>query len=314
MELLTRLTPLQNKDPRRKKLDARLAAALRGEADDPLGTGWPWAQADEFAAVESVQLQVPGLDHPPLPWLSVDDLRGIVTQFPSRNPLQLLRAAKVMLQADDGEPASPWVPALKWVAFETRMDDTLFVFHDGRWLSVNDDYRLHVRAETERILALGSLVSLLPWRAGQRERDYNAAVASSDSRFLLLDRELIRTKMHPHGIEHCDLLGPSDEFIHVKLLHGSDDASHLFAQAFVATEQLLFDPEARARLATKVADRSGGARKAPEIPKAVVLAIGGRGRLSAGCLFTFSQVTLVRLVQQLEARGVAVQIVSIPTI
>jgi hypothetical protein len=37
------------------------------------------------------------------------------------------------------------------------------------------------------------------------------------------------------------------------------------------------------------------------LPKQVILAIGRPGRLTAANLFTFSQVTLVRLVQHLES-------------
>lgn len=117
--------------------------------------------------------------------------------------------------------------------------------------------------------------------------------------------------MHPRGIEHCDLLGPGDEFIHVKELRGSDEASHLFSQALVATDQLLLDGEGRQRFAEKFKALSGGARAAPEHPKTVVLGIAGRGQVTVDTLFTFSQVTLVRLVRHLEGRGVKVRITSI---
>jgi uncharacterized protein (TIGR04141 family) len=92
---------------------------------------------------------------------------------------------------------------------------------------------------------------------------------------LVLDRKLIHTAVRPRGIEHCDLLGPDDEFIHVSRLRGSDDASHLFAQVHVAIEQLLYDPEGRRALAQKIAVLSTGRRSAPETPVKIVLAIGG---------------------------------------
>jgi uncharacterized protein (TIGR04141 family) len=138
-------------------------------------------------------------------------------------------------------------------------------------------------------------------------------VARRDRRYLVLDRKLIHTAVHPRGIEHCDLLGPDDEFIHVKRLRGSDDASHLFAQVHVAIEQLLYDAEGRRALAQKISVLSKGKRTAPEIPAKIVLAIGGRDKLRVDDLFTFSQVTLVRLAQHLETRGIQVEVIAVPS-
>jgi uncharacterized protein (TIGR04141 family) len=58
---------------------------------------------------------------------------------------------------------------------------------------------------------------------------------------------------------------------------------------------------------------SKGKRTAPEAPAKVVLGIGGRGTLRVDDLFTFSQVTLVRLGQHLETRGINVEIIAIPS-
>jgi uncharacterized protein (TIGR04141 family) len=313
LELLTRLTPLQPRHAQRKNLDARLTAALRGEANERLGTGWPWEQSDEFSAVDTVRLlHVPRADDIDLPWLSIEDLRKVVEQSPSRNPLDLLRTVKVMLMGDDETVLSPQIPALKWIAFETRIDDKLYFFHDGRWFAVAQDYESQVREEAGRILSSKSSLTLPPWPDGMEEKDYNKLVVRQDRRYLLLDRDLIRTAVHPRGIEHCDLLGPGDEFVHVKRPRGSDEASHLFAQVHVATEQLLYDVDGRRALAEKVAARSGGKRTAPETPTKVVLAIGGRGKLGVDDLFTFSQVTLVRLSQHLETRGIKVEVIAIP--
>jgi len=314
LELLTRLMPLQPRHPQRKTLDGRLAAALRGQADERLGTGWPWEQSDEFSAVDTVRLlHVPRKDDVVLRWLSIDDLKEIIDTCPSRNPLDLLRTMKVMLMADDDNALSPQIPAIKWIAFETRIDDRLYFFHDGRWFAVAQDYESQVRTEAARILGTRSTLALPRWPEDMAEKDYNELVAHQDGRYLVLDRKLIYTAVHPRGVEHCDLLGPNDEFIHVKRLRGSDDASHLFAQVHVAVEQLLYDAEGRRGLAQKVTTRSGGTRTAPESPAKIVLAIGGRGKLDVDDLFTFSQVTLVRLSQYLETRGINVEVIAVPS-
>lgn len=56
-----------------------------------------------------------------------------------------------------------------------------------------------------------------------------------------------------------------------------------------------------------------GEETAPESPAKIVLAIGGRGKLHVDDLFTFSQVTLVRLSQHLQTRGIKVEVIAIPS-
>lgn len=309
LELLTRLTPLMPRDPRRQVLNGLLADALRGQEGHLLGAGWPWDQTDEFNTVDAVQLIGQGAGREMLPWLTLDNLMAITAAHPKRDPVKLLRNLKAVLLSGD-EAVSPQISALKWIAFETRINDTLYFFHDGRWFTMTGTYHEQIRAETDRILSQTSPIQLPPWMTGD-EKAYNIKVAKDHPTFLALDRKLIHTVMHPRGIEHCDLLGPGDEFIHVKDLRGSDEASHLFSQALVATDQLLLDGEGRQKFADKVQALSGGARTAPERPKTVVLGIAGRGQVTVDTLFTFSQVTLVRLVQQLEGRGVSVRVASI---
>ena len=313
LEFLTRLTPLQAHHSQRKTLDERLEAALRGQDGVRLGTGWPWDRSDEFGAVDFVRLiGVPGSGDVDVEWLSIDDLKQIVDERSPRSAIDLLRKIKVMLMSDEESPESPQIPAIKWVAYETRVDDRLYVFHDGRWFAVAQDYERYVRAEAARVLSSVSRLTLPPWPGGVSERDYNESVAGHDPAYLALDRRLIRTQVHPRGVEHCDLLGPNGELIHVKRLRASEEASHLFSQALVAVEQLLHDPMGRAEFARIVAEQSRGARKAPEPVTKVVLAIAGRGKLDVDDLFTFSQVTLVRLNQYLKSWGVDLEVVAIP--
>jgi uncharacterized protein (TIGR04141 family) len=87
----------------------------------------------------------------------------MVEQSPSRNPLDLLRTVKVMLMDDDNTALSPQIPALKWIAFETRIDDNLYFFHDGRWFAVAQDYENQVREEATRILSTRSSLVLPAW-------------------------------------------------------------------------------------------------------------------------------------------------------
>ena len=62
LELLSRLLPLGDRDPRRRTLNRQLATALRdGTGSDRLGIAWPWDQADEFSVVDYVVIGGPGM-------------------------------------------------------------------------------------------------------------------------------------------------------------------------------------------------------------------------------------------------------------
>jgi len=315
LELLSRLLPLGDRDPRRRTLNQHLAAALRGGAGaDRLGVAWPWDQADEFSVVDFVAVGGPGVPETRAEWLTIDAIAALLGEFPGRDPIDVLRQVKVTLHAgdDDGDLVSPAIPLLKWIAFETRDRDKLYFFNDGRWFAMDGEYGEHVHREADRILSAPSGLKLIPWRAGWDEERYNKEAVKADGRLLLLDRRKIHTDFHRHGIEVCDLLGPGDELIHVKKLRRSGDASYLFAQALVSASALILDGQARVKFAERVTRHSGGTRTAPELPKQVVLALGRRGRLTADNLFTFSQVTLVRLVRHLESQGVTVRVITIP--
>ena len=315
LELLSRLLPLGDRDPRRRTLNRQLATALRdGAGSDRLGVAWPWDQADEFSVVDYVVISGPGVPETRTEWLTIDDITTLLGKFPGRDPVEMLKQVKVTLHAgeDDGDLVSPATPLLKWIAFETRDGGKLYFFHDGRWFAMDGEYGEHVHREADRILSAPAGLTLIPWQDGWDEERYNEEAAKADSRLVLLDRRKIHTDFHRHGIEACDLLGPDDQLIHVKRLRRSGDASHLFSQALVSASALILDGQARVKFAERVAKHSGGTRTAPELPKQVILAIGRPGKLTADNLFTFSQVTLVRLVQHLESQGVTVRVLTIP--
>jgi Family of unknown function (DUF6119) len=61
--------------------------------------------------------------------------------------------------------------------------------------------------------------------------DYNEHVANVRAGYVCLDRKGVPDPLgHGSTVEICDLLGPDDEFIHVKRASGSSPLSHLFAQ------------------------------------------------------------------------------------
>jgi uncharacterized protein (TIGR04141 family) len=140
------------------------------------------------------------------------------------------------------------------------------------------------------------------------EADYNKHVAE-ELGGILMDRDLIRTPMHRRGIEACDVLLPGGSLLHVKDVDRSSPASHLLAQALVSTDALLNDEEARAQFVERVARKGGSSADVPTRISSVVLGLARKGKpLTSDSLFTFTQVTMVRLVDLLQRQRVDVYI------
>jgi uncharacterized protein (TIGR04141 family) len=138
------------------------------------------------------------------------------------------------------------------------------------------------------------------------EADYNKHVAE-ELGGVLMDRDLIRTPMHRRGIEACDVLLPDGILLHVKDVDRSSPASHLLAQALVSTDALLNDEEARAQFVERIERKGGSAADVPARISSVVLGLARKGKpLTSDNLFTFTQVTMVRLVDVLQRQRVDV--------
>jgi uncharacterized protein (TIGR04141 family) len=216
------------------------------------------------------------------------------------------------------EPLAPALPAHKWITAEVASGSARMIYHEGRWYEIGARHLDLLRAEIEKILGNPSMVVLPPWSSDLANEDaYNRHVAASDAGYVLLDKHLLKTRQHNRGpgIEACDLLGPDDELIHVKRADRSAPLSHLFTQAEVAVDSLLYEPDARERLAAMVHSEAPNRRiDATFKPRKVVYAIAlESGKpLTAATLFTFAQVALYRAVRRLRAEEIDVEVVAIP--
>jgi hypothetical protein len=100
---------------------------------------------------------------------------------------------------------------------------------------------------------------------------------------------------------------PGGTLLHVKDVDRPSPASHLLAQALVSADALLNDEEARAQFLERVQLQSGTTVDVPDRISTVVLGVARKGNpLTSDSLFTFTQVTMVRLVDLLHGRGVDV--------
>jgi uncharacterized protein (TIGR04141 family) len=128
---------------------------------------------------------------------------------------------------------------------------------------------------------------------------------------------MIRTNL-PSGdvFQPCDLLGPQNELIYVKRARESSSLSHLFNEAVVACELLSNSAEAREALAARV-EILDGDRTLPRDfrPNKVVFAVclGRRSTVDLESLFSFSQITLIKTAAILNAQGIDVEVIGIPS-
>lgn len=123
---------------------------------------------------------------------------------------------------------------------EQRLNGQLHVLIEGRWFAISDSLVSEVDQFTARLPA--RTVALPAAHPGEIEGDYNRRVAQTSSAdFLLLDAQIRRPGGATSGIELCDLLTASGEFLHIKRKSRSSTLSHLFAQGTVSATTFIQD-------------------------------------------------------------------------
>jgi uncharacterized protein (TIGR04141 family) len=316
LELLEQVTLVKHDPALIAELDARLEGALTSPSSSRIGLAWPHEQLDENNVAVSYRVQGVGrgkggpFDELP----TFEDLVSLITQAPAMKRLAKLKQLKIVLfsepDADDYSAASSAIPAIKWVAFETDIGKRRYFLHSGSWYLVDQQYMERLRQQTKDILSRDPGFTMPDWTAAEADEKAYNTMAAKQMDALNLDRKLIRTDMHRHGIESCDLLLEDGTLIHVKNLRGSDVASHQIAQALVSADALLHDDQARDALGRRIKDASFP-KPSAQAPKRVVLAMARNGEITGDTLFTFTQVTLVRNVQALSNQGVDVFVAPI---
>lgn len=255
--------------------------------------------------------------------LTIDHLRAGVRQHAKEEYLRVLRASNIEGFDDEGGSLGGVVSTLHWMAAEIVDPTYRFILLDGDWYELGEKYLNHVERVVSEAFMNTPSWTLPAWQSAPRNMDgkvfegaYNLHVADTDGRFLCLDRKLVKTRIHPHGFEACDLLGPDNVLVHVKKANsdtGSSVLSHLFAQGMVAIESLTDRAtwnefvELVRRQDNERADTLGNR------PAGLVYAIHRSDRvLDPGALFTFARSALVSASVALTAYGIPLQIAVIP--
>ncbi|SDZ15866.1 DUF6119 family protein [Herbiconiux ginsengi] len=138
---------------------------------------------------------------------------------------------------------------------EQRIDLQLYVLIEGRWFVVSESLVDEVDTFAN---SLGASPTVFPDAvSGEAERLFNERTADSapDDR-LLLDARIVRPGGAASGIEVCDILTSSGEFIHVKRKSRSSTLSHLFAQGSVSAATFIGDGTFRDKVRTHIVENT----------------------------------------------------------
>jgi len=298
------------------ELQAELRSALTGGESGRLALGWPHERIDDNGTPSSYKLSGTGGrateisdDLPTLEAL----LAALRAKQPD-DPFAAADAVKVHLfrDADGDEPMSAAIPAAHWLFFEATVSGIRYCLFDSRWYAMDTDYAQRLQGHVEEIFERETPVSLPDWDTAHYpdEHAYNS-MAASHLGGLMLDRRLTRTTQHPRGFEACDIITADGDFIHVKHIPKSSAASHLVAQASVATDAPRHDNEARQKLRKAVAGAGGDGSWIPTRPRSIVLGMARSEPVAPDDLFSFTQVTVTRLDAPLAAAGITLTVAPI---
>lgn len=314
---MAEVRPVSDNDAMMSELESRLAAALGGDPQHgPLGLCWPSSalgeigQANSYVTSRIGRIDVRVLD----PAFEVEELVEPFAHLNTGERVTCLRDAELTPCADElgTDPLTRSIPMIKWIAFETPVNGRTYCLHQGKWYEIGKEAVDRVRAQVAELLQNKSALSFPLWRPSGKqtdEHDYAAKEVAKQPGYLCLDSNFARTPMHPR-FELADVIGPGDEIVHIKWLARATAASHLYTQAQASAWAQRFEPEAMQQLQDKVRVIDPN-RVITDRPKVVVLAIAGR-QWHVDELFSLSQVSLLRLSQELRNLGVELQFADIP--
>jgi uncharacterized protein (TIGR04141 family) len=192
-----------------------------------------------------------------------------------------------------------------------------FCLLEGHWYEVDANYLETRRARVRDLFKPHPSLDLPAWDHGEhaKEADYNEAVPSRRPGYVCLDRKFIPNPLRSTGkIEICDLLAPDDTLVAVKHGATNESLSHLFWQGINAAQTLIGYAVARSEFAALVARHGRGRTISPDFtPKRIAFAILGTADrpVTAESLQPFALLALAEAADQLNGRGIEVEVISI---
>ena len=308
------------------KLDQLLIKAI-GEKSNQVALSYPYEIIDDFGQVVCFKI-IGTRKRKPSDYLpTLDDLLAPILKVNEDQRLKRLGQLSVVLyKSTDAKIGSPRIPVKQWLTFQATLDDKRYFLQNNRWYVMDSDYAATLLKQVEAIFkrdpGLGDLpdwnISKIPENEEEEktvnsELSYNKKLAKKLGG-LCLDQQLIWPKGSTSGIEACDVLLPDGVFIHVKHLSSSAPASHLLAQALVATDLLRTDQNAQQLLEKKIKSiaKDTDFEKYKMEPRRVVIVIAKDDEpITAESLFTFTKINLLRHDQQLASMNVKLYVIPV---
>lgn len=312
LEVLEQLVPVKKKTAVHDKLEAHLEAELQKTLDtSQIAVAWPHENLSENQPPESFRVKRGGmlLVQPDTP------TKELLLKLMKGNDVGKLDTIAVQLFSDaEGDNAiSTEIPLRKWVAFEKEEAQRRYFLHNGQWFEMDLNYAKQLDDRVKRIFAEPAGLTLPAWVNADDEAEYNKKAAKALNA-VLMDRKLVQTTQNKRGFEPSDLITDNDVYVHVKSATSSAPLSHLFSQGANSAHALQHDEEARKKLKQRVKERGGDPDLVGAKPKKVIYAVRAKKvgqSITPDDLFSFSKVSLVRVFDELEGRGIEVRVVSI---
>lgn len=317
LAFIDQIRPLDPDSSDALALDDRLDAELGDVDTQHVSLAVPLSCFEHVDAARSFRIRVPhsGVParHPGA--FDVDEILRRTRQCASGNRLSSLRAGQVTMYLDSegNEQIGPGSSADRWITAELPTGSAVQLFQEGRWYELGASHVETLRDEVQALLDR-STTKLPRWTSEfVDEKAYNEEIGKAAG-FLCLDRKLVKSPQHVHGIEVCDLLGPNDELIHVKRAGSSGPLSHLFNQGLVSADALLYEPDTRDGFLERVWSLDPDRELADDFrPRKVVYAVAlASGKaVDTTTLFTFAQSALYRAMRSLRVLDIEVELVSL---
>lgn len=218
----------------------------------------------------------------------------------------------IAISALDDSERFRWTSA-KCLFGELTLDGKAYCINNGKWYCVDVNFANQVNQDYASIeISTIEFDDYTDAHCG--ENSYSISFVESNSGdYILMDRENIPYGGGHSQIEVCDVLSVQQELIHIKPYSGSSTLSHLFNQAAVSTELLLYDEKFLQLANEKILEVAGNESFCIKNNRSIkiVIAIISKGGASLPNIPFFSKVSFRNLRNRLLAFGLEVSIKAI---
>lgn len=328
LAFIQRFRKLNKNSPAAFAADRSLSKLLGDPGNTRLGITLPDSCADFYGAVRSYGIAL-GRRTATVREIDLGALLTWICDRDEHRRLRDLHQLRITMYEDEAQTVQigPDTRGTDWLVADVESDTGSYYFGQGCWHEIGAGYLEILRGVLDELLTATPNITVVTWPKGKLHTDgpkrgqdshdedwFNRQLAAQTS-YQLFDKQKIVTSFYRGGgLEICDVLGPDCELICVKKASSSAPLSHLFAQGVNAVKMLRLDKEVAQKFRDYVANHN------PEHPmvrdigtlKVVYAILLNDGKdITTDSLFPFSQISLVRSLNELRAMNAEVSVVAI---